>query len=64
MKLKCEVVAVETDGTLLKLRLQGSRPDSAAWREMGVHSIQVDDTPRNCRAFHLGRTVTVSIEPK
>lgn len=41
MKLKCEVIAVESNGTLLSVKLQGSRPDSAAWREMGVHHIHI-----------------------
>jgi hypothetical protein len=64
MKLKCEVIAAESNGTTLKLRLQGSRPQSADWRPMGVHTIDLEDTPRNCRAFHLGRSVTITIEPK
>jgi hypothetical protein len=64
MKLTCEVIGIKSSGTLLSVRLQGSRPDSADWREMGVHEIQIDDTPRNCRAFHLGRRVSVTIEPR
>lgn len=64
MKLKLEVIGVDASGDLLTLHLQGSAPNSPDWRTMGGHKIQIDNTPRNCKAFYLGRILNVTIEPK
>ena len=64
MKLRCEIIAAENNGTSLKLRLQGARPKGADWRPMGVQNLEVDDTPTNLKTYHLGRIVRITITPE
>lgn len=62
MKLECEVLAVETTGDQLIVRLQGARKKGATWRRKGVHSVAIDDSPRSQKAFHVGRKVSIVIK--
>ena len=64
MKLRCEITAAESNGTTLKLRLQGARPKGADWRPMGVHTLELDETPANLKTYHLGRILAVTIKPE
>lgn len=61
MKIDAEVLAAETIGDGLRLKLQGSAQSDAEWRPMLAMSIEVPDQPRNRKAYHVGRRVSIKI---
>ena len=64
MRIKANVIAVENNGGLIAVRAQGSELRGARWRNMGVFSLQIADTPRNQKTFHLGRDIELTVKPK
>lgn len=64
MKLRCEIIAAENNGTTIKLKLQGARPKGADWRPIGVQHIEVDESPLNLKTYHLGRILSITIKPE
>jgi len=65
MKIRAEVLAVETTGDQLSIKMQGNAPSaSAGWRTMEVVDVRLADTKINRRAFRVGRSVTVIIKPE
>ena len=64
MKIRCEITAAENNGTTLKLRLQGARPKGADWRPIGVHTLEIDETPTALKTYHLGRILSITIKPE
>jgi hypothetical protein len=63
MKIRAEVIAVETHGDTLHVSLQGKGRGDAQWRPMGRHSIMVPATPANGRHYHVGRIVHLEARP-
>ncbi|MEQ1580890.1 MAG: hypothetical protein ABL964_09885 [Steroidobacteraceae bacterium] len=63
MKIKAEVIAVETSGDALDVSLQGKAEADAEWRPMLRFNVQVPESIKNRRAFYVGRDVRISIEP-
>lgn len=64
MKIKCEVIAVSGDGEVLHVKMQGSTAGAANWRRMGVCTIEIPETPKSQKTFHLGRIVTINIRTR
>lgn len=64
MRITAEVLEVSTDQEKLTLRLQGHGEMDAGWRPYLVLTLQLPDTLKNRRAYHLGRNVTLNIEAK
>jgi hypothetical protein len=62
MKIHAEVLAAETIGDGLRLKLQGNADVDAEWRPMLALSIEVPDHARNRRAYYIGRKVAITID--
>ena len=62
MKIECEVISVSGNGESLTVKMQGSVKGAAKWRSMGVQSVEIPETPKTQKAFHLGRRVTVTVQ--
>jgi hypothetical protein len=63
MKITGHVIAVEDKGDELRLRMQGTAPTDAKWRDMRVVEFTVAHTKKNARALYMGRRLTITIEP-
>jgi hypothetical protein len=64
MKIKAEVIAVETNGNSITVRMQGNQIGaSAAWR-MEVQEIHISASKTNSRAFYIGRSVEIEVKPR
>lgn len=61
MKLRCEVLAVETFGDRLKITTQGRRPNDAEWRPYLKIVFELHDSPKTRKAMHVGRMVRIDI---
>ncbi len=61
MKIKAEVLSVETIGDALSLLLQGKATTDADWRPHLRLRLQVPETKTNRRAFYVGRKVSVTV---
>jgi hypothetical protein len=64
MKLDCHILSVEDAGDVLRIRLQGRAPKDADWRPLSPQVIEVANTAKAARSLHVGRRVSVTIEPK
>lgn len=63
MKILGEVLAVETIGDHLRVRLQGKAIGAAAWQPLGVISVDVPPSTKNQKSFYVGRQVKVTLAP-
>ena len=63
MKLKCHVIGAHTTGDMLVITGQGKGEADAEWRGLGPIEIAVADTPKNNRAFYVGRQFELTIKP-
>lgn len=61
MKIKGEILEVKTRGDSIEVRAQGCSVGDAAWREKGVYTFIAP--LRYQAAFHVGRNITIKIEP-
>jgi hypothetical protein len=64
VKITGEVIAVESNGEMLSVRLQGTAASDPAWLPMGVFTFQLQSTKRNERAYYIGRKVEIGLNPK
>lgn len=64
MKLGCEILAAESCGNTMKIKLQGKKVDAAAWHDWCVMTIEIPATAKAKRAFHVGRVVTLTVSPE
>lgn len=64
MKIKCEVLAVATNGDELAITAQGDCKGSARWRRMSSIKIEVPDTKPSRQAFHVGRMFDITLSLK
>lgn len=63
MKLRCEVIGVETTGDGLRLTLQGKPNGAAEWRNLERQEFVIPATQHAKRAFYVGRMVAISMRP-
>lgn len=63
MKIKANIIKVESMGDLLLVRAQGSRQGAARWQSMGVVEFTFASTQAQQAAFHVGRDIVVTVEP-
>ncbi len=61
MKIKGEVIAVETMGESLRIDIQGKATSDAEWRPYSKMTFSVACIDKNARAFWIGRRVKVEI---
>lgn len=64
MKIKGHVTGIHTTGDQLSIVGQGVVDGSADWRAMETVEITLPDTPKNARAFYVGRKFHLTLEPK
>lgn len=64
MKITAEVLEVSTDQETLSLTMQGRGEMDAGWRPYLSLKLQLPDTLKNRRAYHLGRKVVLTVEAK
>jgi hypothetical protein len=64
MKLKGEVLKVETTGDFLEIELQTEVIGQAFWRPMGDLKFAIPDMEVNRKTFHVGRKVIFDVKPK
>ncbi len=64
MKIDCEVIAVRGNGETLTVKMQGTHKGSADWRPMSVLEIELPETRKTQKSFHMGRRVSVQVLPK
>jgi hypothetical protein len=64
MKLDCHILSVEDCGDVLRVKLQGKPPKSADWRGLTPQVVEVPNIPTAARSLHVGRRVSITIEPK
>ena len=62
MRIKAEVLAAETTGDTLKIKVQGKEMRAACWRPMLGFVLELPDKPKHRRAFHIGRKVRITVE--
>ena len=62
MKVRAEILSVETHGEKLCVKLQGRQDRDAEWRPYLSLSIEVHDSPRARKAMYLGRVLRLNIE--
>lgn len=64
MKIRCEILSVETHGESLSITLQGKGKSDADWRPMVRQIIGIASTQKNQKQFHVGRTIEIEVLPK
>lgn len=66
MKLKAEILSVSVVADQLLVRAQANEvgAGSAPWRSMAIVEFKVSDIAARRRAFYVGRTLTIKIEPE
>lgn len=63
MKLRAEVLGVQTNGTELIVTTQFNEIAAAEWRDMQPLVLRISDIPRHRKAFHVGRALRITVEP-
>lgn len=62
MKIRAEVVAVETMGDKLAVTMQGKTTrESARWGRYGKHRIEVQASKRNGQTYYVGRVLNLEM---
>jgi hypothetical protein len=62
MRVKGEILKVETTGDQLAVEIQGKQAGAADWRPMSTIRITVADDDTARRALHIGREVILTVE--
>jgi hypothetical protein len=63
MKLKAEILSVETTGDTLQVRAQANELAAADWRSMVPVNFQIADTKRARDTMRVGRHLEIEIRP-
>lgn len=64
MKIRAEVIGVETMGDKLAVTLQGNATrESQHYGRMGKHTVQVAATKANGKAYYVGRVIRFDMRP-
>lgn len=61
MRMRGEILAVETIGDRLRVKMQAVGAADAAWRPMNVVTFECPDLPAQRKALHVGRQLIVDI---
>lgn len=64
MKLRAQIIAAEDNGDRLKITAQGQAHPARQWSPIRKIAVAVQISARNRRAFHVGRAITVTVEPE
>jgi hypothetical protein len=64
MKMRAEVIAVETTGEKITVTMQAVSDGDADWRPMNVITLQCADKETNRKSFHLGRIFSLIVRPR
>lgn len=64
MKLECKVTRASNSGESMTVVLKGRQKRDADWRRDGEVQIEFACSDAAKRAFYLGRSVTVTVEPR
>jgi hypothetical protein len=62
--IDCEVIEAESNGETLRVTLHGAPPSAADWRPLERQIISIPINNTISRTYHVGRKVTITIEPK
>lgn len=63
MKLRCEILAVESRGLNLGVKVQGKQANGADWRDINAFTIEIPSHERTAKAFYVGRIITIEVMP-
>lgn len=63
MKLRCEILSVESVFPDLRIKVQGKQPGGADWRSMNAFTIELPSHPATAKAFYVGRIITIEVKP-
>jgi len=61
MKIRCEVLSVETTGDGLRVKWQGRGVRDAKWRPWSLGSFEIARTEVTLRAYHVGRVFVMDV---
>ena len=61
MRMKGEILAVETNGEKLFVKLQAVGAADASWRDMNVITFECPDIAAFRKSLHVGRHLVVDI---
>ena len=64
MKLRCEVLSVDSKFPDLTLRVQGKQRNGAEWRPMSAFTISIPAHDKTAKAFYVGRIITIEVKPQ
>lgn len=64
MRIRCELLSVETTGDKLTLRYQGTQPLRAERRPLLTGTVEVPNNPTTQRAYYVGRTIYLEVTPE
>jgi hypothetical protein len=63
MKIRAEIISLDTNGETMQVKLQGSASTDAEWRPGLRLSIELPDKGSIRKAYHLGRIIHLTVEP-
>lgn len=61
MRMKGEILAVETTGDQLRIKVQAVGAADAEWRRMNVITFECPDLDAYRKALHVGRQLVIDI---
>lgn len=64
MRIRHNILSVETTGDRLRIKAQGRHERASNWRPWETIEFTIPDIGANRRAFRVGRDIEVTIEPK
>lgn len=64
MRIRAEVLSMETTGDCLRMRLQGRGEADAEWRPYLQLTLEIPDQLRNRRAYYVGRIITIKVDAR
>jgi len=63
MKVRAEILGVESHGDKLQVKVQGRQDRDAEWRPYLSFTFEVHDSQKARKAMHVGRMVRLQIDP-
>lgn len=61
MRMRGDILSVETTGDKLRIKMQAAGAADANWREMNVVTFECPDLPAYRKALHVGRILVIDI---
>jgi len=62
MKIRAEVIDVQTNQETITIVLRGQSKRHASWRRLFCYEIQVPHSEPNCKTYYLGRIVHLEVQ--